>query len=76
MLARCGFETPGDYILIGNPDGGEFEMTYDSHNDKLSSTRRTADRYIREYWGVLKSGDVVDTEYIRGETKVPKKSEI
>ena len=38
-------------------------------------TRFTAHRYIQENWEKLKSGDVVDVEYILGETTEPKMSQ-
>lgn len=38
-------------------------------------TKTTAHEYIRKNWGDLESGDVVDVEFILGETKAPKVSE-
>ena len=38
-------------------------------------TRNTAHKYIQQNWDVLKSGDVIDVEYILGETTEPKMSQ-
>ena len=38
-------------------------------------TRNTAHKYIQENWEKLKSGDVIDVEYILGETHEPKVSQ-
>lgn len=38
-------------------------------------TRQTAHKYITEHWKELEEGDVVDVEFILGETKAPKVSE-
>jgi len=38
-------------------------------------TYRVAHDYIRHNWHTLEDGDVIDVEYILGETEVPKLSE-
>ena len=38
-------------------------------------TRNTAHRYIQENWETLTSGDIIDVEYILGETTEPKMSQ-
>jgi hypothetical protein len=38
-------------------------------------TMTTAHAYVQERWDELESGAVVDVEFIRGETKAPKRSE-
>lgn len=38
-------------------------------------TMSTAHKYIQKNWDVLKSGDVIDVEYILGETTEPKMSQ-
>ena len=38
-------------------------------------TLPTAHKYIEDAWGDLESGDVIDVEYILGETEQPKVSE-
>ena len=38
-------------------------------------TRRHAHHYIQRNWDVLKSGDVIDVEFIFGETAEPKMSQ-
>lgn len=39
-------------------------------------THTSAHRFIAANWNVIQSGDVVDVEYILGETTEPKKSEV
>jgi hypothetical protein len=43
--------------------------------NKSARTLPRAHLYITEHWRELKDGDVVDVEYILGETKVKKTSE-
>lgn len=61
-------------ILFGRLDGGEF--SYDCYDQPESPrTMRAAHYFIQELWDELKSGDVVDVEFLAGETKVRKESE-
>ena len=76
LLARAGFgTTPQEQIrfvvlfkLIGNM------QTYDPlvWNDR---TMTTAHRHIRDNFEKLESGEVIDVQYILGETKEVKQSE-
>lgn len=50
------------------------EMNYDPHAWP-NRTMKTAHLYIKENWDWLVSGDVIDVEFILGETKVKKLSE-
>lgn len=43
--------------------------------DWCDRTYQTAHIYIEDHWHDLKDGDVVDVEFILGETKEPKRSE-
>lgn len=78
LLWRLGYgDTPQEqelYVLLftlqGKPLVGAFDL-YD-HADR---TRQTAHKYIEENWEQLKTGDVVDVEFINGETKNKKVSE-
>jgi hypothetical protein len=40
-----------------------------------SRTMQIAHEYIQKHWNELNTGDVVDVEYISGETSTPKQSE-
>ena len=50
------------------------EAHYDAYHWE-DRTRFTAHQYIQENWEKLKSGDVIDVEYILGETTEPKMSQ-
>lgn len=81
LLGRAGYgRTPEDhqrYVLLSNIDGDSHSaLTYDpyKHTDG-SRTMKEAHTYIKDHWSDLKSGDVVDIEFILKETKVCKKPE-
>lgn len=38
-------------------------------------THKTAHQFVKDNWKALRDGDVIDVEFILGETKVKKKSE-
>lgn len=76
MMYRCGFNTPQDYVLLGDLDGGKFAMTYDKYDYYQSSrTKFVAYGYIQEHWDELQSGDLIDVELILGESTEMKASE-
>ena len=70
-LRREGFIKPHHVILvrIGN------QMSQADPYAWGNRTMTTAHLYILEHFDELKSGDVVDVEFILGETKSPKISE-
>jgi hypothetical protein len=77
LLARAGYgRSPDDqseYVLLARLDGGE--LHYDScawHNQR---TCGTIHRWLQGHWAEVQSGDVVDVEFILGETSTPKVSE-
>lgn len=75
LLRRCG------YPCDGHPNIAITHLAADG--DKCSNdpyfwggrTRPVAHKYIIEHWAELRDGDVVDVEFILGETSAPKKSE-
>jgi len=70
LLSMAGYD--GWYILYAPLDGLKSgEINYDSShwNDR---THKTAHEYIKTHWDELKPGDVVDCEFIRGESKESK----
>ncbi len=89
LLRRAGYsaeaiggpeETPGKlafhitpYIILCKLDGVEGHL--DSFDWPNQRTMGTAHRYIIEHWADIHSGDVVDVEYVLGETTAPKHSE-
>lgn len=79
LLARAGFDRNGasDCIVIGKLNCGDpahSACTYDPYAHP-NRTLRTAHLYIESHWEELKSGDVVDVEFVFGLTKEPKQSE-
>ena len=73
LLERAGY---GDRcILLGSLDGGKFAYDpYDQFNG--ARTRGAAHLYIEENWDSLKSGDIIDVEFILGETPAPKETDL
>lgn len=74
LLRRCG------YPLDGSPNILLTHLSADGKvsNDPYSWGGRTwpiAHQYIIENWPKLKNGDVIDVEFILGESKNPKISE-
>lgn len=61
------------YIILVKLDG--VEAQYDSFNWPNPRTLGNAHRYIISHWYELSNGDVIDVEFILGETKTPKISE-
>lgn len=76
ILRHAGYSCrPGDdMILFGHLEGGKF--CYDPYETSGNSTRFTAHRFIEMNWAKLNSGDVICTEFIRGERTTPKETEL
>jgi len=80
LLVRSGFGINSDAITNGKlecNDPRHSECTYDvfGHEYRMGRTFYEAHKYIKESWDKLKSGDVIDVEFILGETKTKKTSE-
>jgi len=73
LLRRSGFAEGESYILLGALDGGLFH--YDKYDCGQNGTRFTAHDYIRDNFDDLEPGQVICTEFIRGERTTPKTSE-
>lgn len=75
LLRRCGYPcdgTPNVVITHMSADGKP------ASNDPYYWGGRTmpvAHNYIIEHWDSLNDGDVIDVQFILGETKMPKISE-
>jgi hypothetical protein len=71
LLKRLGF---GDYRLIQLVWISANRTEYDPFKwgDR---TFHNAHKYIVEYWDELKSGDIIDVQYILGEREIIKRSE-
>lgn len=70
LLRRAGFESPMVYLIA--------LATQRCQYDPFSwgnRTMNTAHQYIEAHWDALADGDVVDVEFVLGETPTPKRSE-
>jgi len=75
LMRRAGWSLTDEphHILLGRLDGGKF--VYDEYEMQHNSTFFTSIPYIREHFDELESGQVICTEFIRGERETPKQSE-
>jgi hypothetical protein len=73
LLRRCGYDWRHTTVLLTRLSG-EDRATSDPYywGDR---TWQVAHLWITEHWTELKDGDVVDVEFILGETSKPKVSE-
>lgn len=76
LLGAAGFSTDlelqSSYILYGGLEGLNFEYQSGSHPNR---TRNISHEYIEEHWADLQSGEVIDVEWIKGETNHKKVSQ-
>lgn len=72
LLRRDGYGSEIQLVLFGRLSGGPF--TYE-HHEWADRTMLTAHRHVEQNFDSLKDGDVVDVEFILGETNHPKHSE-
>lgn len=75
LLRRTGYNSAVQYVLMAGLDGGLNEISCDPFDWGQNRTRHFAHKYIIENFDKLESGQVIDVEFILGETKEPKKSE-
>jgi len=74
LLRRAGFDFEDPLVLFGRLESGECQ--YDPFNWRgLARTMHEAHRYVSVHWFELESGDVIDVEYVLGESAEPKPSE-
>ena len=73
-LRQYGYPCSGaPNIMLTHANGGK--RASNDYYDWGDRTYRTAHQYITENWKIMKEGDVVDVEFILGETLQPKTSE-
>jgi hypothetical protein len=79
LLARAGYgrapESQVCYVLLCRLDGGQLHWDPYSWGQNGDRTFGTVHHWLLEHWAEVESGDVVDAEFIRGETTEPKVSE-
>jgi hypothetical protein len=73
LLRRAGYSNDFRCILLTRLDGGN-KSCYDPY-DWNDRTFQQSHKYIEEQWDKLISGEVIDVEYILGESKTKKISE-
>lgn len=72
MLSRAGYgQTNDDVLTLTVRIEGKIEGAYSSYRweDSDARTMPVAHDYIHKNWNDLKTGDVIDVEYILGETE-------
>jgi hypothetical protein len=73
LLGRAGFGEDSDLIILMNPTYPQ-KAEWDAYA-RTDRTWRIAHMYIQHNWQHLKSGDVIDVEFILKETTTKKESE-
>jgi hypothetical protein len=73
LLRRAGYG-PDRCILFGPLAGGDF--TYDPYEHKSLRTIPAAHVYVEKEWDNLKSGDIIDVQFIVGETTTKKETDL
>jgi len=71
LMRRAGFGQSMVYLIMLATE----KCRYDPYTWDNQRTMGNAHRYIEDHFAGLKDGDVVDVEFILGETKAPKISE-
>lgn len=74
LLRRAGYGLGTNLVIFGYLEGKKAPCTYDPY-DWGDRTKRVAHQYITEHWNDLKDGDVIDVEFILGESTEKKISE-
>lgn len=79
LLARTGYgltvEQQGEYIVLFKLHGGVNRARCDPFEWGSARTMQIAHTYIIEQWANLNRGEVIDVEFILGETHEKKVSE-
>lgn len=73
-LRRAGFDLSHPLVMVTRLVDGKGSYA-DYHWGSDTRTMPVAHKYIQEHWKTLVTGDVIDVEYISGETEQPAESE-
>ncbi len=77
LLRVAGYAADEHYVIVTKLTGGEVSAEYDPFDwPGHSRTMMEAHKFIRQHFDKLSDGDVVDCEFILGESKEPKKSDM
>jgi hypothetical protein len=74
LLRRAGYGPDMPLIIFGYLDASRGKCHYDPY-DWNDRTMKTAHNYIVEHFNKLNDGDVIDVEFVLGETTNKKTSE-
>lgn len=75
LLRRCGYPCDGEPTIIMCRLDGKGNGAHCDPYDWRDRTMAVAHSWIISGWDALNDGDVVDVEFILGETTAPKRSE-
>lgn len=78
LLRRAGYGFTSECVILVRAEcsGVDRNATYDPYAwGQATRTYCVAHNYIIEYWDTLSTGDVIDVEFILGETATRKTSE-
>ncbi len=76
LLRRSGFSCSDKLIELAILGNNHSKFTYDSSDwEDGTRTMSLAHKHIEDNWAELKTGDVIDIEYVLGEVSEPKISE-
>jgi hypothetical protein len=75
LMRRCGYPCDGLPNIILTRLSGDGAATNDPYTWGNSRTFQVSHNYIIDNWNALADGDVIDVEFILGETKHPKNTE-
>lgn len=73
ILRHSGF-LPNDFVFLVQLHDS-IELQYDPWAWDGRRTMKAAHKWIADHWGKVRSGDLIDVEYILGETDKPKVSD-
>ncbi len=74
LLRRDGYSGRADERCVIMIDAQCRGASYDPY-DWGDRTKKTAHQFVQDNWNLLRDGDVIDVEFILGESKEPKISE-
>lgn len=76
LLRRDGYSCQLEDDIVIMIDKQCYDVSYDPYKWPANPrTKRVAHLHIQEYWEMLNDGDVIDVEFILGETQSKKISE-
>jgi hypothetical protein len=75
LLRRDGYRADDNELCIIMIDAQCRGCAYDPYDWRDTRTHRTAHAYIAQAWQSIKDGDVIDVQFILGETTARKISE-